>query len=97
MVEREDKTYENPLDRRNGRVPSWTDVSTQYGLTKLPRGQKKLFQAFYRAQRLFALEKKTKGRRLINALDNCTHFRAFEDENENVLDMIARKVRGEEH
>lgn len=83
----------NPLDRRNGRVPSWVEVISEFKLGDLPPGEKKLYHAFYRAQRMFALGKPKKGGRLIKALDKLPYFIKFEDKHSHILDEIAKKVR----
>jgi hypothetical protein len=87
----------HPLDRKvlsqNGYVPSWSEVSNELDLNDLPRGEKKLFQAFYRAQRLYALGKRTKGHRLITALDGNSDFKEFEIQNASTLDRMVRIVR----
>ena len=99
MIQRErdyTQIYEsiNPLDRRDGRVPSWAEISDEFNLSHLPRGKGKLYHAFYRAQRMLALGKERKGRRLLDALDKLPHFNEFEEEHGNTLSLIARKVRG---
>ncbi len=99
MIQRErdyTQIYEsiNPLDRRDGRVPSWIEIVDEFDLGDLPRGVKKLYHAYYRAQRMFALGKRKKGGRLIDALDKLPHFVRFEEEHDGTLNLIARRVRG---
>jgi len=102
MIERLEKNqlksekvpFVNPLDQENGRIPSWAKISHEFDLDELPRGQKKLWRAYYRAQRFFAQGRRKKGRRLMKALDNLAHFSQFEEENYNALGSLARRVRG---
>lgn len=92
----EKKVFISSLDRRDGRVPSWAEISGEFRLDDFSRGEKKIFRAFYRAQRFFAQGRKTKGRRLINSLDKLPHFVDFEDRHGHTLTLIAKKVRGKE-
>lgn len=101
MLEREDFTqvYEavNPLDRRDGRVPSWFEVTAKVGLEDYPRGKKKLFQSFYRAHRALAMGKKIKGRRLINCLMKHREFQELEAEHPEKLSQIVAFVNKRLH
>jgi len=88
----------HPLDKevlnlRNGYIPSWSKVVGEFGLQKLPRGKKKLFRSYYRAQSLYAQRRKIKGHDLMQSLLKKSEFRVLEKECANDLERIANMVR----
>ena len=79
---------------RNGVIPGWTDVISQFDLQELPVGRLRLARAFYRVQRRIAEKQITKARRLMGFLDKDQQFLKFEEQEGSLLSDIAHYVRG---
>lgn len=79
---------------RNGVIPGWTEVVSQFDLQTLPRGEFRLARAYYRVQQRLAKGQETRARELMRLLDKHSNFVRFEKKEGTLLSSIAHYVRG---
>lgn len=82
-----------PPYRRDGLIPSWTDVVVSFKLDEFHPRDLRLVRGYYRAQRTLAEGRPTKAKRIFQSLDKNPDFKSLEENNDALLTRIASYVR----
>lgn len=93
LSESEMKFFEKPVYRRNGVIPGWAEVVSQFNLAdELNPADFRLARAFYRFRRRLAEGSTKRANRLMAHLERHQNFRAFEERYGNLLTQISSFV-----
>jgi hypothetical protein len=90
---KEEKYLHLPPYKRDGLIPSWSEVVVRFELNKLPPREIKFIRGYYRAQKRIAEGRKKKAQRIFRYLDKNPDFIALEEARSPLFNQIASFVR----
>jgi hypothetical protein len=89
----EEKYLHLPSYKRDGLIPSWSEVVVRFELNKLPPREIKFIRGYYRAQRRIAEGRNKKAQRIFRYLEKNPEFTTLEETRSPLFNNIASFVR----
>jgi len=93
IPEKERRFLNLPPYTRDGLIPSWSEVVTEFDLTELHPRDFRLIRAYYRGHRRIAEGSEKRGRRVLKALFENPDFLRLEEIEGTLLSNIASFIR----